>query len=233
MDDGSSDAGAKKWWNPRPGYPGDRDCLIRLRTQGGAQVLLHDTEKLIYLITPDGETWIEMSDEEGKIDIYGKGDISIHSEGSINMRSGENIRIEAENEVAIKSKGKDGIKIEAFAGSIELAAAENYNVTADGNGNILIAGNYKETAQRIDMNGPKAAEAAVPKLKTLDKNKNITKSICERVPEHEPWLGHTNHALPQIVKPYKGKLDFPEHINPDAPVDDFRELQDEIDKIST
>ena len=66
-----------------------------------------------------------------------------------------------------------------------------------------------------------------------DKNETITKSICERVPEHEPWLGHTNHALPQIVKPYKGKLDVPEHIDPDAPVDDFREIQDGIDQIIT
>jgi hypothetical protein len=224
MDDGHSDPPAgknKQWWNPRPGYPGDHNSLIRLRTAGGGQILFHDTEKLIYIITPDGETWIEMSDNEGdgKIDVYSSGDISINSEKSINFRAGDRISLEAVNEIDIKSLGAGGVKVEALTGSIELAAAKNYNVTADGSGNILIAGDYKETAQRIDMNGPKAAEAEVPEIFPLPHNITVKESIANRVPEHEPWQEHWIE-LPTNVYPYGGISTETDDLDPDAPVDD-------------
>jgi hypothetical protein len=223
MDDGHSEPPAgenKQWWNPQPGYPGDHNSLIRLRTAGGGQILFHDTEKLIYIITPDGETWIEMSDNEGdgKIDVYSSGDISVNSEKSINFRAGDRISLEAVNEIDIKSLGAGGVKVEALTGSIELAAGGNYNVTADGNGNILIAGDYKETAQRIDMNGPRAAEAEVPEIFILPCNKDVKESIANRVPEHEPWDCHFIEE-PTLVYPYKGLSDEPDDIDPEAPVD--------------
>jgi len=123
------------------------------------------------------------------------------------------------NEIDIKSLGAGGVKVEALTGSIELAAGGNYNVTADGNGNILIAGDYKETAQRIDMNGPKAAEAEVPEIFPLPCNVTVTESIANRVPEHEPWLCHWIE-MPTNVYPYKGISDEPDDIDPEAPVVD-------------
>ena len=208
MDDGSGKSpdgccGDRLHWNPKPGSVGQHNCLVRLRTAGGAQILLHDTEKLIYVISPDGETWIEMSDNEGdgKIDVYSSGDISFNAEKSINLRAGDKVSIEAQNEVRVKSKGEDGIKVEAILGSIDIRAKENYNVSADKDGNILCAGNYKETATRIDMNGPKAAEAAEIDVITLDCNKTVPDSICNRVPEHEPWDCHFIEE-PTLVMPY-------------------------------
>ncbi len=209
MDDGYTKlspkeaSGPRPHWNPKPGFVGQHNCLVRLRTAGGAQILLHDTEKLIYVISPDGETWIEMSDNEGdgKIDVYSSGDISVNSEKSINFRAGDRISLEAVNEIDIKSLGAGGVKVEAPKGSIELAAGGNYNVTADGNGNILIAGNYKETATRIDMNGPRAAEAEVPEIFILPCNKDVKESIANRVPEHEPWDCHFIEE-PTLVMPY-------------------------------
>ena len=209
MDDGYTKlspkeaSGDRPHWNPKPGSVGQHNCLVRLRTAGGAQILLHDTEKLIYVISPDGETWIEMSDNEGdgKIDVYSSGDISFNAEKSINLRAGDKVSIEAQNEVRVKSKGEDGIKVEAILGSIDIRAKENYNVSADKDGNILCAGNYKETATRIDMNGPKAAEAAEIDVITLDCNKTVPDSICNRVPEHEPWDCHFIEE-PTLVMPY-------------------------------
>ena len=211
MDDGYTKlspkeaSGPRPHWNPKPGSVGQHNCLVRLRTAGGAQILLHDTEKLIYVITPDGKTWLEMSDgkpgETGKIDVYSSGDISFNAEESINLRAGDKVSIEAQNEVRVKSKGEDGIKVEAILGSIDIRAKENYNVSADKEGNILCAGNYKETAARIDMNGPPAAEAAEIDVITLDCNKTVPDSICNRVPEHEPWDCHFIEE-PTLVMPY-------------------------------
>ena len=44
---------------------------IRLRSASGHQLLLNDTQKVIYLSNGSGNSWIEMS-EEGKISIYAK-----------------------------------------------------------------------------------------------------------------------------------------------------------------
>jgi len=221
MDDGYTKtspkeaSGSRPHWNPKPGDVGQHNCLVRLRTAGGAQILLHDTEKLIYIISPDGETWIEMSDNEGdgKIDVYSSGDISFNAEKSINLRAGDKIAIEAQNEIRVKSKGEDGIKVEAILGSIDIRAHENYNLSAR-NGNIFIAGDYKETATRIDMNGPKAKEAAEIKINDVNPGSTgVEKSICDRVPEHEPWPKHFIEG-PTPVMPYGAPQPKKQHIAP-------------------
>jgi len=229
MDDGSTEtsvmekSGSKPWWNPKPGTVGQHNSLIRFRTQSGAQILLHDTEKLIYIITSDGESWIELSDAKddrpSAIDIYSRGDISINSEKSINFRAEDRISFEAGKEICIKSLGADGIKIEASIGEINIAAKLDYNVTSDGNGNILIAGDYRETAQRIDMNGPAAATAKVKDPFVLACNKTVKTSIANRVPEHEPWDCHFIEE-PTVVMPYGAPKPTKQHIAPEIAKDD-------------
>ena len=49
--------------------------LVRLRTRTGHQILLHNTEDLIYIANARGTSWIEMT-SNGKIDIYGADSIS-------------------------------------------------------------------------------------------------------------------------------------------------------------
>ena len=226
MDDGSSETGDKSWWNPKPGTVGQHNSLIRFRTQSGAQILLHDTEKLIYIITSDGESWVELSDAKGHrpsaIDVYSRGDISINSEKSINFRAEDRISFEAGKEICIKSLGAGGIKIETgykSGGSIDIAADVNYNVTADQDGNIFCSGNYKETAQRIDMNGPPAKKAKVKRPFTIASNKKVTESIANRVPEHEPWESHFIEK-PTVVMPYGAPKPKKQHIAPEIAKDE-------------
>ena len=74
--------------------------------------------------------------------------------------------------------------------SMNIQAGGNMLITTDADGNIKCAGHYRETAQRIDMNGPPAKAAAKLPVNSLSENKNITSSIALKVPEHEPWKGH-------------------------------------------
>jgi len=72
--------------------------LTRIRTRTGHQILLHNTEDLIYIGNARGTSWIEMT-SNGKIDIYAQDSISIHSSNDlnftadrdINFTSGENV----------------------------------------------------------------------------------------------------------------------------------------------
>lgn len=69
--------------------------LIRLRTKSGVQILLHETEGFIYMITKDGKSWIELSND-GNVDVYSAKTVNFHAySGDINLKAGGNINIQA------------------------------------------------------------------------------------------------------------------------------------------
>jgi hypothetical protein len=175
MDDGSMEDGS--------------DLRMRLRTAGGAQILMDDTLGLTYINNREGNVWIELN-RNGDIDIYAAGSINYHAERDFNVHCGGNFNLQSGGDINMKSQGAQGIKMEASRGSFNMKCAANMNLQADANGNIRVAGNYRETAGRIDMNGPAAAAAATPSIVQHAGNTNITESVSSRVPEHEPWAGH-------------------------------------------
>lgn len=74
--------------------------LIRFRSASGHQILLHDTEGVVYIANGSGNAWMEF-DSSGSIDIYSggtmavraKGDLNLHSDSDINMFAGKRIRM--------------------------------------------------------------------------------------------------------------------------------------------
>jgi hypothetical protein len=161
---------------------------IRVRSRGGAQILLDDTNKFVFVNNHNGSAWIEI-DETGHIDIYSANSISIHTEEDFNVHAKGNINMQADQEVNIRSTGSEGIKIDATVGDLDIYTASSFKLQAGLNGNIKVAGSYKETAARIDMNGPVAASATRISTNALVSNQNILASACTRVPEHHPWRG--------------------------------------------
>ena len=113
--------------------------LIRIRTRTGHQILLHNSEDLIYISHGSGRSWIEMT-ANGKIDIYAKDSISVHSEVDLNFTAGRDINFTA------------GASVHTNAGAKILSTSGGSNETKAG-GNII------ETAPQIHMNGPGAATA--------------------------------------------------------------------------
>jgi len=97
--------------------------LIRLRTRTGHQILMHNSEDLIYIAHGSGQSWIEMT-PQGTIDVYSSGSINFKSGGDINLAAGGNVNIGA-------------------AGAINLNApttnANNIGVT----GNLDVSGTLK------------------------------------------------------------------------------------------
>ena len=80
--------------------------LIRLRTRTGHQILLHNTEDLIYISHGSGNSWIEMT-ANGQIDVYSSGGINFHTSGDINLKADNNVNIEAGANINLKA-GADG-----------------------------------------------------------------------------------------------------------------------------
>jgi hypothetical protein len=141
--------------------------LVRIRTRTGHQILLHNSEDLIYIGNAKGTTWIELT-SNGKIDIFAEDSISIHSENDINFTADRDINFTAGR---LAGNGRP-----ASVGNINFNSTGANNLTATGATNIRSGGNHVETAANIHMNGPAAATA--PK--------------AARIPQHEPWAGHEN-----------------------------------------
>lgn len=68
--------------------------LFRIRTRTGHQILLHNTEDLIYISNSRGTAWVELT-SNGKIDIYAQDSISVHSEQDLNFTADRDINFTA------------------------------------------------------------------------------------------------------------------------------------------
>ena len=75
--------------------------LVRIRTRTGHQILLHNSEDLIYITNSRGTAWIELS-SDGKIDIFAQDSISIKTDNDLNLYSGRDINIEAKRNFNVK-----------------------------------------------------------------------------------------------------------------------------------
>ena len=115
--------------------------LVRIRTRTGHQILLHNSEDLIYIGNARGTTWIEMT-SNGKIDIYAHDSISVHTENDINFTADRDINFTA---------GKN----------VNINAGVNTNITSATTTNINSGTSHIETAGEIHMNGPAAAKAPI------------------------------------------------------------------------
>ena len=107
--------------------------LVRLRTRTGHQILMHNSQDLIYIANSAGTSWIEMT-SNGKIDIYAHDSVSIHSEHDFNFLADRDINIEAGRNIHVKAGKNMETNITGY----------NY-LTVDGDQKIAIRGTHDET----------------------------------------------------------------------------------------
>lgn len=116
--------------------------LTRWRTRTGHQILMHNTEDLIYIGNAKGTTWIEMT-AAGKIDIFANDSVSVHTKNDLNITADRDIIMTAGRNICLKA-GNDG----------RITAGEGVHVSAK---------THTETApDGINMNGPTATPAYAP-----------------------------------------------------------------------
>jgi len=191
--------------------------LVRIRTRTGHQILLHNSEDLIYIANAAGTAWIELS-SMGKIDIFAADSISVHTQSDMNFYADRDVNIEAGRNINMKSKTRTQLET---MGDLNVLVGGNYKVNVVGdyinvlkdfnvtttksinltslNTNLKSSNNILMTASTIGENGPPAASAlatAPSVLTTFDniydlKGSKIT-SIMKRIPNHEPWPQHEN-----------------------------------------
>jgi len=119
--------------------------LFRIRTRTGHQLLMHNTEDLIYIGNAKGTTWIEMT-ANGKIDIYAQDSVSVHTENDLNVTADRDINFTANENMSLIA-GKN-IAIDA-GNNIGMSAIENISENAGetlsliGQTGVAVYGNEK------------------------------------------------------------------------------------------
>ena len=132
---------------------GDRTILqnelLRLRTRTGHQILMNNSEDLIYIGNARGTTWIEMT-SDGKIDIYAHDSVSISTDNDLNINAERDINMEAGRNVNIKAAGR---ATGSQTGRVQIESKSNFNLHVGKDSKITVGQNQhiavKET-QYID-----------------------------------------------------------------------------------
>ena len=138
---------------------------VRLRTRTGHQILMHNSEDLIYIGNAKGTSWIEMT-ANGKIDIFAQDSISIRTQVDLNISADRDINMTAARDINMNS-GRDykltvsnnsdvkvGVDHKLDVGSnhdVYVGATQKIFVGADNN--LLVTGPHSITSQAtLDIN---------------------------------------------------------------------------------
>lgn len=187
------------------------DQLVRLRTAGGHQLLLHDTNNTIYIGHKDGTSWIELT-SDGAMNVYTKSSMNLRAQGSINMHTDGDFNLNAVGHVNIKAGGKFAVNsgtTELLQSTLSIESADkigiksaggDFLVDAQGKISLKAGGVFAVEGSGIYQNSGKTV--AIPKLDTIQVNKlpdttgtgsnwNIVpgalSTIVTVAPTHEPY----------------------------------------------
>jgi hypothetical protein len=134
---------------------------FRIRTRTGHQILLHNSEDLIYIGNARGTSWVELS-SNGKIDIFAEDSISVHTKNDLNIRADRDINIEAGRNINMKATAEyqdpaslyndksftDANQYES--GRIQIESVQNFNLLIGRNGKIHLR-NDEQTQGNLDV----------------------------------------------------------------------------------
>ena len=165
---------------------------IRIRSSSGNQIYMDDDNGFIYVCNRDGTTWIEM-DADGSLDVYSRDSINFATDGDFNVHCAGKFNVQA-NEGVNMAAGGAGAKIAATSGRMEMYGQDGMNQETEGTFNVKGAGKYTLQASLIDLQGAARPADRLNKPNELPGNSGVRESIATKVPEREPWGGHSNPA---------------------------------------
>ena len=160
-----------------------KDEHVRIRTRTGHQILLHNTEDVIYIANARGTAWIELT-SDGKIDIHAQDSISVMSNNDINFTAERDFNIEAGRNINMRADGRWGQFQHIFDGK------ENGRIQMESefDTKVLVGQDHKITVKRKsdtivkdEMKTTVQAEYNVHTLSTMylsaDNNMNLLSGV--------------------------------------------------------
>ena len=193
----------------------DNNRLLRLRSSAGHQILMHDSEDLIYISNSLGTTWIELT-TDGSVNIFSASNVSIRTQQDLNLHADQNVNIHSGNTIKMFAKKYFLNETESY----QLTATKNYSLNA---GNVGIKSSTTLSMQAITGGWQTSADLVLKGRKIYlntitpqapltnlpmefyqqanveyDKKESLWKfstvpfeSIAPFTPTHEPWTRQT------------------------------------------
>ena len=132
--------------------------LVRLRTRTGHQILMHNSQDLIYIANAAGTAWIELT-SNGKIDVYAQDSISLHTENDFNLYANRDINFESGRNINIKSNQAMDVNVTDhfymlvenntkinLSKTLDLTVGDTTKITVNADMHIAVSSNLYQTA---------------------------------------------------------------------------------------
>lgn len=137
--------------------------LVRLKTSKGHQILMHDTEGIIYISNSTGNAWVELN-ARGDVLIYGARDMSVRTGGNLMMHSDKNISFFATENInlaagkGITTEAKEinqiaTVKLTTYGKKIQTKSASTLDIVASTSIAIRSSGRVAINGNGIALNG--------------------------------------------------------------------------------
>lgn len=208
------------------GTPNGLNVLSRWRTGAGHQIMMNDNTGTIYLSNASGLSWVELT-AQGDVLVFGARDFAVRTNGNIELHADKSIRMDAND---IKMYAKNAINMESkieltqrAEKTMALYSGEDFAINSGNNINVNSNGVlYMKSSGEMDLKGNKIhlnsssgkAVSVVPTLIERDRypdsifdpksgwavQNDLTFSICNRVPTHEPYLRDTFEGYTAALK---------------------------------
>jgi len=205
------------------------DKLIRLRTAGGHQILMNDTEQVLYIGNSVGSVWMEFTGDgqmhvfaDSNINFRAKGNINFHADKNINLAAAKKINLVSTEGIVEQSKSitiNASVELNQFGQKVGISSGSTLGLQAStigsfGSGTELVFGSGKiyinekpapSVAPPVTMQPSKFKDtkptkpAPYYKFKQNDKVFSINESEGMVVPTHEPWTTHHPTAATQAT----------------------------------
>ena len=139
--------------------------LLRLKSAGGGQFLIHDSEEIVYIINQKGNAWISI-DKHGQIDFFSESNISfraknlnMHADENFKVHTGKNYEVVSEQEVAVQANNdvsvlsKDALVTIEGKESLNLSS-NNTRISSGGVLDVKASGPLNMDGSIIQLAGP-------------------------------------------------------------------------------
>ena len=186
--------------------------LVRLRTAAGHQILMDDSERILYISNSEGSCWIEMTGS-GHVNVYGAAsinlragrDLNLHADGDVNINAGGSMNLSSKQSTTVNSSGTLNLtstgQTSLYGGIIKIGSDGRLDLYTPAAGSFTATQSLMFTGKPIGLNSGPGPTVSRPKPSPIyniadtriDGNgqwqvqHNVIKSVSKIVPTHEPW----------------------------------------------
>lgn len=155
--------------------------LTRIRTASGHQLLMHDTEGVVYLANGSGKAFLEMA-ADGTISVFSEAginlrtsrDFNLHSETNINFHAKGTINFTSENHLALNAEGylfamgEKGVLNSSQKGAVRHYGRDGISSYTEGTQLHGAGGRIDLAGSQVHFNSVRASELWGPKWLKAD-----------------------------------------------------------------